>query len=189
MLKINHLGLLLVMAVLIAGCATPGSAPLAYRTNPGDMDKMTTGCWIYINQGIKTGSTDSNSISGELITIQQDTFYILTSLKLAAIPAKKIESASLLMFKEQSSRYLLVTGLGLIPNVLGAAINGMSEFLLIGIPFAVVGSITAAIDINANVLQYPGRNSLTEFGHFARFPQGRPSGVNLEELTLKESAQ
>jgi hypothetical protein len=97
---------------------------------------------------------------------------------------KRITTATLCLFKNQANKYFLATGLGLIPNIAGAIAHGMSEFLAIGIPFAIAGIVNANVEVHANELRFPKKNSLDEFGKFARFPQGMPSGVDPKSLTL-----
>lgn len=183
MLKINHFFLLLVLAVILAECAAPREIPPNYLTNPRTMAKMTNGCWIYVNQGILTEGNLSVEVSGELIAVQNDTFYILTKTSFVVVPANEIKIATMFLFKNQSGNYLLATGLGLLPNIAGIFIS--NPVSLLGIPFAIVGITTAAIENSANTLRFPKKNLLNEFNKFARFPQGLPSGVGMKDLTLK----
>jgi len=151
------------------------------------MQTMANGCWIYINQDVRNNGTLAGEISGELIAAETDTFFVLTRNTIAAIPVKEIKNAKLMLFKDQSWKYLLATALGLIPNFAGALINGDAAFLALGVPFAVIGSVTAGIESSANKMIYPGKIGLNEFGKFSRFPQGRPVGIRLEELTLNNA--
>ena len=101
------------------------------------------------------------------------------------IPESGIKTALLFLFKDQSNKYLLATGLGLIPNFAGLLVHSEPAFLALGIPFAVVGLVTMAIERSKNRLRYPETNKLKEFQKFSRFPQGIPIGLNLKKLKLK----
>ena len=186
MLKTNYLYLLIVITVILMECATPRDIPSNYLVNPRNMNIMTHGCWISIDTSITNDEATSSIISGELIAVQNDTFYILTPVVLVAVPAKELRTANLFMFKDQTNKYLLATGIGLIPNVIGVFVGNPVSIL--GIPFAIVGATTALIENSANRLRFPKKNKLNEFNKFARFPQGIPSGVGLNELTLNLSA-
>lgn len=184
MLKINLFFELLVLAVLFVGCSATTEIPSGYLKNPREMETMTNGCWIYINQNVKNNGALTGEISGELIAAETDTFFILTRTALVSIPVNEIKNAKLMLFKDQTGKYVLATVLGLVPNVAGALINGEGAYLAMGIPFAIVGSITAVIEIPANKMVYPGKIQISDFHKFARFPQGRPVGIRLDELTL-----
>ncbi len=185
MLKTNYVWTLLFIAVLLIECTVQRDIPSSYLRNPRGMDTMSNGCWININEGIVDQKEVRGNISGELIAVQSDTFYILTRKDFVYIPANEIKTATMFLFKDQSGKYILVTCLGLIPNFAGALINKLPKFLLLGIPFAVVGISTSAIEASANKYIYPIENQLDQFSVFARFPQGVPKGVDVNKLTLR----
>ena len=184
MSKISLYTQLLLLTGLLLGCAVPSEIPTNYLMEPKSISAMPNGCWISINQSNDLTTDIGSKISGELIAVQKDTFYIMSQTSLEVVPAKKITAATLYLFKNQASKYILATGLGLVPNIAGAIAHGMSEFLAIGIPFAIVGIVNASIEVHANELRFPKKNNLDEFGKFARFPQGMPSGVDVKSLTL-----
>lgn len=184
MSKISKFFQLLLVTVLLAGCAVPGEIPSNYLRNPRELSTMANGCWIIINQSVDFSDANKGKTSGELIAVQNNTFYILTQSSLVRVPTAEIITATMYLFKNQTNYYLLVTGLGLLPNVIGAIVYGIPAFLTLGIPFAIVGITTASIECKANELRFPKMNKLDEFGKFSRFPQGIPPGVELEKLTL-----
>ena len=187
MSKISLFFELVVLAVLSVGCNSTTEIPSGYLKNPRDIETMTTGFWIYINQNDKNNGVLTGEISGELIAAEPDTFFILTRNTLVSIPVNEIKNAKLMLFKDQTGKYILATALGLVPNIAGALINGEAAFLAMGIPFAIIGSVTSAIESTANKLIYPGKIKISDFHKYARFPQGRPVGIKLDALTLNNS--
>jgi hypothetical protein len=175
---------LFILIILFIRCAAPSGVPSNYLVNPKEISNMTTGNWINIEQIVNPTSVAPIQISGELITVQADTFYILTQTSLLKIPKTKITSATLYLFKNQSGKYVVATGIGLLPNIIGAISLGEPGFLALGIPFALVGTITAIIENPSSELRFPKKAKLDEFGKFSRFPEGIPSGVELDSLTL-----
>jgi hypothetical protein len=180
---------MLILIILLTRCAAPAGVPSNYLVNPKDVSKMTTGCWISINQKVDLKFENFSKISGELITAQTDTFYILTQTSLEKIPKNKIITATMYLFKNQSGKYMTTTGVGLLPNIIGAISIGEPGFLLLGIPFAITGIITAIIENPSSELQFPKKSELKEFAKFSRFPEGVPPGVSLEKLTLLNTSE
>ena len=183
MLKISQICLLVLLAASLLKCATPGGIPSGYLVNPKGLDTATNGHWIYIDKFDNNSIADKSQVSGELIAIQRDTFFVLTYNGVKPVPTKDMREVTLILFKDQSGKYLVATCIGLIPNVIAAFVG--SPVAYFGIPFAVVGSITAMIENSASTLIFPKRNKLSDFEKFVRFPQGIPSGVNLSNLSLK----
>jgi len=69
--------------------------------------------WIDINTRSKTGE----ALSGELIAIQNDTLYILTSEQLTGIPSEKVKDAVLYIFINRSGSFAAVTSLVFVPTL------------------------------------------------------------------------
>lgn len=183
MLKISQICFLVLVSATLLKCATQGDIPSAYLVNPKGLDTATNGNWIYIEKFENNNIADKGAVSGELIAVQSDTFFVLTQKAFIPVPTKDMREATLTLFKDQSGLYLIATGIGLVPNII-AAFAGSPVFFF-GIPFALVGFSTAMIELPANSLQFPKRNKLSDFYKFARFPQGIPAGVDLNKLSLK----
>jgi len=173
-----------ILIILLSRCVAPAGVPSNYLVNPKELSSMTTGNWISVEQNANHTSVAPVKISGELITVQSDTFYILTQTSLLEIPKDKITSATLYLFKNQSGKYMLATGLGLLPNFIGAISLSQPGFLLLGIPFALAGIITAIIENPSGELVFPKKVVLNEFAKFSRFPSGIPPEIELDKLTL-----
>lgn len=183
MLKINQIWLLLVLASTLTQCATPGDIPSGYLTTPRKMAAMPNGCWVVVEKFSSNNSLPAGRVSGELIAVQRDTLFLLTQIALVPVLTSEIKTADLYLFKNQSNTYLLITGLGLLPNIVALFIG--SPVFIFGIPFAITGIVTSAIENNSNTLKFPNKNNLNEFKYFARFPQGIPIGIDIRKLTLK----
>jgi hypothetical protein len=180
---------LFIYMVLLTGCAAPAGVPSNYLVNPKDVSCITTGNWICIKQNTNIKAIAASNISGELISVQSDTFYILTQNSLVEIPKDKITSATLYLFKNQSRKYMMATGIGLLPNIIGAISLGQPGFLALGIPFALVGIITATIENSSGELKFPQKTSLNELAKFSRFPSGIPPEIELDKLSLNTTSQ
>jgi hypothetical protein len=159
--------------------------PGAYLCSAASFDRMSTGCWITVNGNKGSPVVSTDEVSGELIAVQSDTFYILTKTYPVALPKARIRNASLLLTKNQSGNYFLATGLGVIPNIAGAiSTEYPGEFLMMAIPYFVIGSALGVSEVINNELRYPEANKLSEFVKFSRFPQGIPPGVKMRDLSL-----
>jgi hypothetical protein len=177
-----------ISLLLIGGCNST-NIPKDYLRNPKDAAKSIAGSWIEISRKSAFVDAQVSKLSGELIAVQSDTLYVLSEIKLSVIETDSIGTARLYIFKNQGGKYALITGLLLVPNIIGAMANGgeyAGEFIQLAIPLAVTGITIAIIEGTSknNQLNYPAYNSIEEFRKFARFPTGIPQGVDKSELHL-----
>jgi hypothetical protein len=156
--------------------------PSGYRFPLRDARKEITGSWIDINTRSKTGE----ALSGELIAIQNDTLYILTSEQLTGISSEKVKDAVLYIFINRSGSFAAVTSLVFVPNIIAAIGYKMGGFLILGIPWVITGTILSAVESGdkSNLLIYPERDNLSKFRDFTRFPKGLPPDVDRSKLHL-----
>ena len=184
--RIRILAGILTFLILFGGCQS-ALIPAGYNIGPREVTKSFTGCWIDILSGSGDSAALQINLSGELIALQDDTAYILTEISYAAIPVKNIKSAKLHVFKPQGAIWPVFGLLSFIPNIVGGIANSSfgGGFLLLGIPVAASGILFGLGEIQSNAtLKYPDKNSFNEFVKFARFPQGLPSGLEVEKLHL-----
>lgn len=183
--KINSFSSLFVLFALLLGCYSE-DIPTAYMPLPGEVKTQVTGSWVSINYHSPQDRNYSKKISGELITFQADSIYVLNELQLFAVDMNAIDTAMLYIFKNQTGKYVLATVIMLMPNIIAAILNQMPEFLILSIPWAVTGTITSIIEGSGHKdkLVYPKQNSLEDFRKFARFPMGIPPDMKRNELTL-----
>ena len=183
--KINSFSSLFVLFVLLSGCYSE-DIPKAYLPLPGEVKTQVTGSWISVNYHSSQDRNYSKKISGELITLQTDSIYVLNELQLYAVDINAIDTAMLYIFKNQTGKYVLATVIMLMPNIIAAIANKMPEYLILAIPWVVTGTITSIIEGSGHKdrLVYPKKNSLEDFKNFARFPMGIPPDMKRNELTL-----
>jgi hypothetical protein len=183
--KINSFSSLFVLFTLLSGCYSE-DIPRAYLPRPSEVGTQVTGSWVSINYHSPQDINYSKNISGELITLQTDSIYVLNEFQLYAVDTNMIDTATLYIFKNQTGNYVLTTVVMLIPNIVAAVANSMPEYMILVIPWAVTGTIMSIIEGSGhkNRLVYPKRNSLEDFRKFARFPMGIPPDMKRNELTL-----
>jgi hypothetical protein len=178
--------IIVFLCVLLLSACKTAMIPSAYRFAPRNVKKEITGSWIDINKRTKVGSESINGMSGELIAIQNDTLYVLTSDRLAGIPSENVKDAVLYIFMNRSGSYAAVTLLVYAPDIIAAIGYKIGGFLLFGIPWIITGamlSINEAWD-KSNLLIYPEINGLIGFRDFSRFPRGIPPEVDKSKLHL-----
>jgi len=190
---------LLIASILLTACKTMTYIPDEYNFTVQESRSNPYGSWTILAINSKQNSLvpdtiarePESQIAGELICMNADTIYILVSDRLVCpIYSGSVIKAQLFTHKNQTGTYQTMTGLFLIPNLVGSLIY-MSEyggeFLAIGIPIAAIGILHILIEnlSQKNILLYPGKNSLDSLNHFARFPAGKPVNIDLKQLTLK----
>lgn len=183
--RIKAILLLAGLIFFLSGCSTL-RIPSNYRYAAQQVKKEITGSWIHIKLNLRADTTQETELSGELIAIQSDTIYVITSLGLKGVKVSKIDEADLYMFMNQPGMYGAITGLLYLPDIIAALVIGTPAFLILGIPWiATAGIMTIAEGSNnTNVLNYPDFCSLEELRKFARFPQGIPQGIDKTRIHL-----
>jgi len=183
--RINSILLLSGFIILLTGCS-PARIPADYRYSPVGLKKDITGNWTEVKLHSKDITIPEISLSGELIAIQSDTLYLLTSLQLENIPVHNINEAVLYIYMEKSGKYATITGLGYLPDIVAAIGYNMPSFFLIGIPWVLTGTVITIVEgsDHSSLLNYPNKNKLQDLNKFARFPQGMPPGIEKARLHL-----
>lgn len=131
--------------------------------------------------------TVDNQHSGEFIAHSDDTLYLLTESKLIRTPSNEIERFEIVLTQNSSKKYLRMTGISVIPSLLGSAIHSSEyggSFLLFGTLTAIPGLIASAVESRKkpHVIAYPDQ-SLEFFQQYARFPYQIPEGLELNDLS------
>ncbi len=183
--KINSFSYLLFLLALLSGCYSE-NIPEAYLSRPREVVTQVTGSWVSITYHSPQYRNDSKKVSGELITLQTDSLYVLNEFQLYAIDINEVDTAILYLFRNQTGTYVVTTVIMLIPNIIAAIVNKMPEFLVLVVPWGVTGTVISIIEGTGHKdkLVYPGRNSLEDFRKFARFPMGIPPDLKRNELIL-----
>lgn len=190
MFKIKWI-LVLLVGFGFAGCQTV-NIPEPYNFRVKELQKNPYGCWMDVTVDSAAAVIHHfTTQSGELLTMTRDSVFLLVADgKVKSINVRSILASKLYTHKNQSGTYLLITGLYMVPAIIGAIANPdyAGEFLLLALPVSIVGIFQSVKDGTAqrNILVYPIKNSLEDFKPFARFPAGIPENVNLQLLYLKK---
>jgi hypothetical protein len=183
MSRIKYISLILILLAL-PGC-TLDKAGTRHLPTIGQLADYPYGGWIQVNyQGVEESSA-LLSLSGELITCQDDALFVLDSLGMHVIPFTSVHQATLYIYKTQPGVFAAVAVIFMIPNIVAAIVfpEYAGQFLALAIVPFVTGTIFTATEVSTkrNRLFYPERNPLNEFVKFARFPQGMPEGFKIED--------
>ena len=183
--KIKYILIFVICIISLDGCNND-MVPASYRFRLKEIKNAITGCWIEVNMHTKTIPVPETRLSGELIAIQSDTIYILTTLQLCSIPSEKVEDAILYVYKNQAGVYSAATILLFIPNIIAAIAKNEPYFLLLDAPWVFYGTFISFKEgfSDSNLLIYPQKNKVSDFIKFARFPQGIPQGLDKSKLHL-----
>lgn len=186
MLKIKTTGLILVF-ILFAGCS-PEMEGYRYLPTLNNAGSYQYGGWMVATVTAEVSSEKPVIISGELISGTNHLYYILDRNKMHVVPENRISKATLYLYRKQPGVFAIITIIGIIPNVLAsfAYPDYSSQFLSLGIPALVFGLIFTASEAGntRNQLRFPEKIMLHQFAPYARFPQGIPPGLDINQLKL-----
>lgn len=195
-----------LLTLCLLTCCQTVQIPKAYQVKPARQKYNLYGCWMKMEYCQKP-DTVVRKTEGELICMGSDTLYLLSKDScLSRIAAGDISKACLITHRNLSNVYARTTGLFLVPNLVGAlATAGTSlgifastvyvdtavGFLALGVPVILVGVPLIIIEFAAkrNMLRYPQKATLEQINQFARFPAGRPPGIDLDLLLLSRGNQ
>jgi hypothetical protein len=161
---------ILFACIFLTHCASTRS-PSGWLTDPAELPSDVYGGWITIE-------TDGDSFSGELIAVAKDTIFFADSC-LHTIPVSGIHLARLAAYNPQ----VWVITVGTILGTLSTASNG--AFLLLTAPMWIIGgTISGAARSWQPILDYPDE-PIERLAAYARFPQGLPSKLARNAITMK----
>lgn len=183
--RINSILILAGFILFLSGCYV-SKIPVSYRHSPRSLKTEITGHWTEVKLNSKDISDHDKTLSGELIAIQSDTLYLLTSTGLKAIHTSNIDNAILYIFMNQSGIFGVSTGLLYVPDIIAALSYAERGFLALGVPWVITGTIVTVIEASdkSNLLNYPYYAQLQELNKFSRFPQGMPPEIDKSRLHL-----
>ena len=185
--RISTLLIFFISLLVFTGCNAT-KIPAGYLPNPREIKKNVTGSWIEVTINSDSGVVKKIVLSGELLAVHFDTLFILSDIQLSAVRRVNIDAATLYIFKNRGGKYALLTGLLIVPDIVGAIAYSIPAFLLLGIPVLVVGTALTIVEgiSESNRVIYPG-GSFEEFRKYARFPAGLPPSVKRNELHLMKT--
>ena len=146
-------------------------------SGPVKVAKEAYGGWMVAMQN-QSGTL--TPVQGELITIHDDTVYILSQSQLNAIPVSAVSHAKLELHYQNALGYTLWSvagGLSTLSHGFGL-IYTAPMWLISGL------SVSSSAARQPNIIHFP-QTGLDEFKKFSRFPQGRPADVDLRKLEPK----
>ena len=184
--RINRIIQLIVCLLILTECQN-SMIPRAYMPDPSMAGKSVAGSWIVITIQQDLQLSPQAEMSGELIALENDTLFLLTDSEFLKIRQDAVSTAVLFPFRPQSKAIYVITGLSLLPTLIGAIIrpDPGAALLIVGIPLVVTGTLMGMSEHYGNVMRYPQKYSLNDLGRFARFPQGMPPDLDPEKLHLK----
>ena len=144
-----------------AGCVH-NPAPRGWRPKPEELPRWTRGAWIVV-EGPKNTRT-----RGELIAIEGERLYVLTSAGLESLPRSTIRRATLTLHDTDADKISLQAFCTLTHG----------RWLLFTLPMWV---IVADGESRTPFRRHPP-DPLDSLRKYARFPQGRPSGLEASGL-------
>lgn len=181
----------MVACFLLFSCQ-PTYVPSSYRISINKVETNTYGSWMKVMLKQPINEIGGSITTGELITIQYDSVYILVKdHQMHVLSINSIADIELFTHKNQSGTYAAMSMAFFVPNIIGAIATGYAQFLLLGVPVLVTGLILAAVESSKqeNILIYPDKNNLQELRKFARFPTGLPKSLDKESLLLKKEEE
>ena len=171
---------LVALSLLAAGCAgTPG--PSGYLQPAQVTQHEAYGAWIDVDF-----KDDRAELAGELVAVEPDTVFLLTSSGLHTIARASINAARVGTYDSEWANIVYwVTGATLM-----TASHGWYASITAPI-WIIVGSITAAAVSRGPIEDVRGNDThrWNEVSKFARFPQGMPRGIDRTKLILPRSGR
>ena len=155
-----------------AGCAS-NTAPPGWLPTPEVAGRDAYGGWIELSTRSDTAPI---RIEGELIAVSEDTAWVLTVTGAIAVPVSTVLSGKLTGYNAKAGTLGGLTAVGAFSTVSNGAL------LIVTAPaWLIVGTAAAASQSHAPVQQIP-TVGWQQLAAFARFPQGLPPGVSLNQL-------
>lgn len=133
------------------------------------------GGWIQLSL---TAEKDMAKYQGELICIARDSIYLLTpSGDLVQVAEKDVSSSRLIFYNTETEKYAGWTTIGALTTV------SHGYYLIFSFPtWLIVGTTNTSAELRReNYLDCPPYTS-KQLRKYARFPQGLPVGLDLEQL-------
>jgi hypothetical protein len=162
-----------------AGCAT-SSAPRGFLRPPLEAQRSAYGGWIEVTLVRESHARTSDTLSGELIAVGDDSIFVLGAAGLRALAVPRIARARLMAYDAQYGALASWTLLG----VLSTASHGLG--LILSAPvWILAGTGATSSQSRAPLHEVTQPGNLPSLRPFARFPQGLPPGLDRRTLFLR----
>lgn len=167
--------LLATLLIPLMGCAT-NSAPSRFLPSPEKARTDSYGGWVELvyshPQGLRYAA-------GELIAVTQDSAWILGDVDRLVVPFAAVRSGKLTGYSHGGAAVVGYTFLGMLSTVA----NGW--FLILTAPMWLITGTVAGVAQSHLPQDRLRPLTWTRLARFARFPQGLPAGIRLEDLHPK----
>ena len=206
--------LAILLAVVVAGCATPPRPPATYETDGVELGLDPYGRWVQLDilreppgapqpdrdrsrfSGIMLDDPDRDTdrtfrLEGELLAIEPDSLFILSlSTGVVGVPTTKVEHATVFVHTTDVTAGAAWTVTGAVSTL------SHGYFFLISLPvWAIVGGVSTYQLAHEGTKSYTQRGAdgktgskrLDEMRKYARFPAGLPDRVDRTNLTPRTS--
>jgi hypothetical protein len=164
--------LAVIGAFLAASCAT-NTAPSGFLRDPSISQRDAWGGWIDVTL---TESAGGERVAGELIAVTADSLWIKDATGGMIASTRNVLRGQLVGYDARWGRIGGLTFLGTLTTIS----NGL--FLVFTAPMWMIGgSVAAAVQSRLPLQAAPPAN-WADLARFARFPQGMPAGITLQDL-------
>lgn len=158
---------------LIASCT-----PYKYLEGPSTHHLSPLGSHLSVNTNTNTGDKYGTSVEGELILIDDVNLYLLTEEK----ETKEIRTISLTDIKKYSLRYARAKSHAWTIPVYTFFTLSHGLFLVFTFPINLIATTWIFVNAN-NDYRFTNKDlKIEELYKYARFPQGLPDGISLDDL-------
>lgn len=164
----------------VAAACTSNPAPSGWLPGAAETPTDPFGAWIEVEH--ETASV-SRTVAGELIAVDRDTIFVLSSIGLQGLPLDSVGSARVAWFDAGYGNLILWTAVG--------ALSTASHGLISGITFplwVIGGTLATAAQSRSPIVDHdPDKGSAQRLSQYARYPQGMPEGLDRAGLTPRRS--
>jgi hypothetical protein len=171
------------IGLLFCGCAA-SKAPSNWLSSAKKMQEESYGGWVYVEY-LEPDQTSPAKITGEFIALDDTLIYIQTQNNgILFIPEKSIMRATLETYDNNYRSLALWTLFG----TLSTASHGLASAISAPI-WLIAGTIaTSSVSYEGQYSQKkPNIEWWRSVSQYARFPQGLPAGIKINNLKHKKS--
>jgi hypothetical protein len=131
--------------------------------------------------------SETDMYQGEFIAYANDILYLMTSSDLKKIYKDDIIDFRIILARNKSKTYGVLTGIVIIPSTLGAIIYSeyRAEFIILAMYIGLPSALATAFEMirKPHIITYPEDFSdISLLTKYARFPSGFPENLNPDSL-------
>jgi hypothetical protein len=143
------------------------------------------GAWLYVEFSdvpVNAPGGDTMEASGEFITYDNNTVYLLTTGSLIQINVKEISYAYLQLYNKEFNSYIPWFLIGIATTI------SHGYWAILSAPsWLIAGTYATAVEAESDIyrVERPDEAFWYNYRRFSRFPQGLPKGLDLKKLKAK----